>query len=172
MIPGRDELQGHEKFKELCAMSVASNLTENESAELRAHMEACEECRAVHQEYRVLAKKGMPMLAARFDHPEQARSWDNSNARRKVFDRIAVEQRKRAVAHGEPRVVALTNTHARRRLTFPPALKTAVAACLVVAVGLAAYRVGRHAEIPTKQPDPSGEARYVNLAEEKQAVDN
>ena len=63
MTLGRDELQRHEKFKELCAMSVAGNLTANESAELGAHMEACEECRAVYQEYRVLAKEGMPMLA-------------------------------------------------------------------------------------------------------------
>src|SRR5712691_3581770 len=103
MTPGRDELQGHEKFKELCAMSVAGNLTENEAAELRVHMEACEECRTVYQEYRVLANAGMPMLAARFDCPEPASGWDNSNARRKVFDRIAAEQRNRAVAHVEPR---------------------------------------------------------------------
>src|SRR6266849_10141569 len=172
MTPGSDELQGHEKFKELCAMSVAGNLTENESAELRAHMEACEECRAVYQEYRVLAKEGMPMLAARFDRPEQASGWDNSKARRKVFDRIEAEQRNGIIAHVEPRVVVLPNSQAPRRLTLPPALKIAVAACFVVAVALAAYRAGRHAEIPTKQPAPSGEARYLKLANEKQAVDN
>src|SRR6266851_1251558 len=119
MTLGKDELQGHEKFKELCAMSVAGNLTENESAELRTHMEACEECRAVYKEYRVLAKEGMPMLAARFNHPEQARGWDNSNARRKLFDRIAAEQRIRAVAHVEPRVVELLNTRAPWRLALP-----------------------------------------------------
>src|SRR6266851_7302918 len=116
MTPGRDDLQGHEKFKELCAMSVASNLTENESAELRAHMEACEECRAVYQEYRVLAKEGMPMLAARFDRPEQASGWDNSNTRRRVFDRIAAERRQRAVAYIEPRVVPLPNSRTPRKL--------------------------------------------------------
>ena len=172
MTSGRDELQGHEKFKELCAMSVAGNLTENESVELRAHMDACEECWAVYQEYRVLAKEGMPMLAARFDRPEQARGWDNSNTRRKVLDRIAGEQRQRAVAHVEPRVVPLASVLAPRKLAFAPALKIAAAACFVVAVGLAAYRAGRHVEMPTKQPDPSGEARYLKLANEKQAVDN
>src|SRR6266481_5478629 len=150
MTPESDELQGHEKFKELCAISVAGNLTENESAELRSHMEACEECRAVYHEYRVLANEGMPMLAARFDRPEQAVGWDNSNARRGVFDRIAAEQRKRAVAHIEPHVVPLPNTHAPRRLAMPSALKIAAAACFVVAVGLATYRAGRHAEVPTK----------------------
>jgi len=172
MTLGRDELQRHEKFKELCAMSVAGNLTANESAELGAHMKACEECRAVYQEYRVLAKEGMPMLAARFDCPEQARGWDNSNTRRKVFDRIALEQRQRAVAHIEPRVVSLPNADAPRGRRWPAALKIAAAACFVAAVGLAAYRAGRHAEMPTKQADPSGEARYVKLANEKQAVDN
>src|SRR6266480_2013174 len=172
MTPGRDELQGHENFKELCAMSVAGNLTENESAELRAHMEACEECRAVYQEYRVLAKEGMPMLAARFDRPEQASSWDSSNTRRKVFDHMAAEQRKQAAAPVEPRVVLLPNTQAPQKLALPRALKIAVAACFVVAVGLAAYRAGRHAEVPTKQTDPSGEARFLKLANEKQAVDN
>src|SRR6266567_136856 len=129
MTPGRDELQVHEKFKELCAMSVAGNLTENESAELGAHMEVCEECRVVHQEYRVLAKEGMPMLAPRFDRPEEAPGWDNSNTRRKVFDRIEAEQRKRGVAHVEPRGVPLPSTHAPRRLALPPALKIAAAAC-------------------------------------------
>jgi hypothetical protein len=172
MTPGSDELQGHENFKELCAMSVAGNLTENESAELGAHMEACEECRAVYQEYRVLAKEGMPMLAARFDRPEQARGWDDSNTRQKVFDRIATEQRQRAVAHVEARVVPLRNVRAPRRVALPPALKIAAAACFVVAVGLAAYRAGRNAETPTKQPDPSGEARFLKLANEKQTVDN
>src|SRR6266550_3178600 len=172
MTPGRDELQGHENFKELCAMSVAGNLTENESAELRAHMEACEECQAVYQEYRVLAKEGMPILAARFDRPEEARGWDSSNARRKVFDRIATEQRRRALAHIEPHVVPLQNTRTPRRLALPLALKIAAAACFVVAVGLAPYRVGRHAEMPTRQPDPSGEARFLKLANEKQAVDS
>jgi hypothetical protein len=53
-----------------------------------------------------------------------------------------------------------------------PALKIAAAACFVIAVGLAAYRAGRHVEMPTMQPDPSGEARYLKLANEKQAVDN
>jgi len=172
MTQGRDELQDHDKFKELCAISVAGNLTESESTELRTHMEMCEQCRKVYEEYRVLTKEGMPMLAARFDRPGEASGWDNSNTRRKVFDRIAIEQRQRAVAHVEPRVVPLQNTHARRRLALAPALKIAIAACFVVAVGLAAYRVGRHVEIPTKQPDPSGEARYLKLASEKQAVDN
>ena len=172
MTPGSDELQGHEKFKELCAMSVAGNLTESESFELRAHMEMCEECRAVYQEYRILTKEGMPMLAARFDRPEEATGWENSNTRGKVFDRIATEQRQQAVLHVEPRVVPLPSTHAPRRLALPPALKIAAAACFVVAVGLAAYRAGRHTEVPTKQPDPSGEARYLQLANEKQAVDN
>ncbi len=172
MTSGRDELQGHEKFKELCAMSVAGNLTENESAELRAHMDGCQECRAVYQEYRVLAKEGMPMLAARFDRPEQARGWDNSNTRRKVFDRIAAEQRKRVVLHIEPLVGPSPNAHTPWRLTVPSLLKVAAAACFVVVVGLAAYRAGWHVEMPSKQPDPSGEARYLKLANEKQAVDN
>jgi hypothetical protein len=172
MGQGRDELQDHDKFKELCAISVAGDLSESESAELRTHMEMCEQCRKVYKEYRVLTKEGMPVLAARFDRPEQASGWDNANTRRKLFDRIATEQRQRAVAHVEPRVVPLQNTHAPRRLTLAPALKIAAAACFVVAVSVVAYRAGRHVEMPTKQPDPFGEARYLKLANEKQAVDN
>jgi len=120
-----------------------------------------------------LANEGMPMLAARFDRPEQAVGWDNSNARRGVFDRIAAEQRKRAVAHIEPHVVPLPNTHAPRRLAIPSALKIGAAACFVVAVRschISSWPAFRRS--PTKQPDPSGEARFLKLANEKQAVDN
>lgn len=172
MTPGRDELQAHEQFKELCAMSVAGSLTENESSELAAHIESCEQCRAIYDEYRILAKEGMPMLAARFDHPAEATGWESSNVRRRVFDRAAVEQRKRAIAHIEPRVLSLPRAVAPRTLALPPALKIAAAACFVVAVGSAAYQAGRVRQVPTKQIDTSAETRYLKLATEKQAVDN
>jgi hypothetical protein len=172
MTPERDELQEHETFKELCAISIAGNLTERESRELQAHVAVCEQCRRVCEEYSVLAKEGMPMLAARFDQPEEARGWDKSGVRRKVFNCIAAEECKRGAVKGAPRAAPLPDVEPRRRITWSYAMKVAAAACLVAAMTLAAYRAGRHGETAPKQPDSSEEARYLKLAGEKQAADN
>jgi hypothetical protein len=172
MIAGSDQLHEHEEFKELCALSVAGNLTEDESAKLKAHLEVCEVCLAVYQEYLLVAKEGVPMLAARFDRREEAKDWDNSNVRSRVFGRIATEKAKRAVPHVEPRVIPLSDAKERARIALPPALKVGIAACLVVGVGLAGYRAGRIQQVPSKPIDASADARYVKLANEKQVVDN
>jgi len=171
MQPGKDQFEEHERFRQLCALSVAGNLKGGEGAELRAHLEACEQCRTLHQEYLLVAREGMPMLAVRFDRPQEVRGWDNSNVKSKIFARLA--EAKQAKPHVEPRVIALPEASPRRKVMLPAALTLGIAACLVVAVGFAAYRVGRSKVVAVTQNDThaEAEARLLKLANEKQAVD-
>src|SRR5262245_51125276 len=106
MIPGRSDFQGHEKFKELSALFLAGNLTEAESAELKAHISICQECRAVYTDYRILTKEAMPILAARHAPAEEIADWDDTNARERFIERIAKEQRKSPAQKGETPQVA------------------------------------------------------------------
>ena len=86
MSPGKDQIEEHERFRQMCALSVAGNLKGGEAAELRAHLEVCEQCRALHEEYLLVAREGMPMLAVRFDHPQEVKGWDNSNVKSKILE--------------------------------------------------------------------------------------
>jgi len=171
MSPGKDQFEEHERFRQLCALSVAGNLKGGEAAELRAHLEVCEQCRTLHAEYLLVAREGMPMLAVRFDHPLEVRGWDNSNVKSKIFARLA--EAKQAKPHVKPRVIALPEGPPRRKVMLPAALTLGIAACLVVAVGFAAYRVGRSKVVAVAQndTDAEAEARLLKLANEKQAVD-
>lgn len=170
MSPGSDQFEDHDRLKQLCALSVARNLKAGEPAELQAHLEVCEECRGLYDEYRLVAGEGMPMLAARFDQPQEARGWDNSNVKSKIFERLA-EKGKQATPPVEPRVIPLPDGRRRRTLMLPAALTLGIAACLVLAVGFGAYRAGRTKVVAVKQVDKSAEARLLKLANEKQAVD-
>jgi len=170
MLPGKDQFEDHERFRQLCALSVAGNLKAGEPAELQAHLEVCEQCRTLHGEYLLVARDGMPMLAVRFDQPQEVIGWDNSNMKSKIFERLA-EKAKQATPPIAPRVIPLSQAQPRRRLMLPAALTLGIAACLVLAVGFGAYRAGRSKVVTVKQVDTAAEARLLELANEKQGVD-
>jgi hypothetical protein len=171
MSPGQDQFEDHDRFKQLCALSVAGNLKAGEPAELKAHLEVCEQCRTLHGEYLLVARDGMPMLAVRFDHPQEVRGWDNSNVKSKIFERLA-EKAKQATVPIAPRVIPLLEGQPRRKVMLPAALTLGIAACLVLAVGFGAYRAGRSKVVTVKQVDTAAEARLLKLANEKQAADD
>jgi hypothetical protein len=126
----------------------------------------------VYQEYLLVAKEGVPMLAARFDRREEATGWDNSNVRTKVFGRIASERAKSTIPNVEPRATPLHHARTRSWAVMPSALRFGIAASLVVGVGLAGYGVGRIQKPAPKPIAASTDVRYLALANEKQAVDN
>jgi anti-sigma-K factor RskA len=56
----------HSKVDELCAMAVSGMATAEESEELARHLRSCADCRAIFQDYEVLVRDGIPMLALRY----------------------------------------------------------------------------------------------------------
>jgi archaellum component FlaC len=161
-----EKLNGHEKFKELGASATLGTLSTSEWAELKSHLQLCDACREVYSQYLILASEGIPLLAARYGKQEEPASWDDMTTRRKLFDRV------RAAEHQSPpgptsRLQAGVQLNLPRRIQVNLLTSAALAACLVVAVGLAAYRVGSRAQVGVRQAQAQAESHFQNLAAEK-----
>jgi Anti-sigma-K factor rskA len=83
----------HERYKELSALANAGALGAAELADLRAHLELCDQCREANAQYRLLAEVGMPALAATHSNLQQETAWDLSAVRKNLLARIREEER-------------------------------------------------------------------------------
>jgi hypothetical protein len=134
-------LNDHQKFKELAALAQARALTVSERIELKRHLELCETCRLISGEYSLLGSQGMDFLAADGGHVLEAEGWDHRAAQNELSSRI------REFEYGaSPQAeVAPLPYPARFFGAWNAGLRwaaTAAVACLVVAVGVGAYKLG------------------------------
>jgi hypothetical protein len=151
-------LSDHEKFKELAALANSDALAPGELAELRGHLQNCEECREVYREYAILTAQRIPILAGTYSNPQEVGSWDDSATREKLFARV------RAAEAG-------AQSRRLRRIAMNPLVRAALAACLVVAIGVAGYRVSNRREKSEKQLETSSEKQVAKLTTENASVD-
>jgi hypothetical protein len=170
MITEYEGCQGHERFKELAALAVCGVLTHFEWSELKAHLRNCRECHEACQQYLILTTEGMPALSAVYSQPREQEAWDDTATRKKLLARVRVEQLNRA---------AVSEAVSRRFLpgfAAHPFMRAALAACLIVAVGFAAYHQGSRAHSSTSEPGAkqaltSAGDRFEKLAAEKKALE-
>src|SRR5215813_6471589 len=88
----------HERFKELSALANSGTLSAGETAELSGHLQLCSACQEIHDQYRLLAREGIPMLAAAFSEEADSLTWDSSATRKKLLAGVrAAEQQSRTV---------------------------------------------------------------------------
>jgi uncharacterized protein YeeX (DUF496 family) len=139
VTPHDNHGSGHNRFHELAATATAGALTSDEMAALRDHLRVCDECREVWLQYQTLAREGFPVLAADYEHRAAKTSWNDTAARRRLFARIAKPEEALAVAadSGSP-----SPANQPRRNALRMNLWALVAACLLIAVGVAAGRLG------------------------------
>ena len=83
-----EKLNDHVNFKELAAWATLNVLTASEWVQLKDHLQICDQCREVYRQYMILAAEGIPLLATQYNHQEEPGCWDDTLARRKLFDRI------------------------------------------------------------------------------------
>jgi anti-sigma-K factor RskA len=172
MTMGQEQLSGHDRFSELCALAMSGTLSAGESAELKDHLRGCAECREAYREYVVLTEEGIPHLAARYGAPQEEKSWDDTEARRKLFARVNVA--------GTPVLLDQSIPGSRPgvpgRIASRPYVATAVAASLVLAVSVGAFWYGRRIEAAARQAvasvTVSADDRVQKLTSEKRAVDS
>lgn len=165
----RNEQEPHEKYDELCALALSGGLSPAERRELKTHLQLCEDCREACADYALVARDGMPMLAARFDRePEEPQGWVDSFVWAKLLGRLGV---------AVPGIQTATKDSARkqRAYRFESLLPLAAAACLVAVVGYGSFRLARRSAAPVlnssaTQAELALRDRYEQLAAEKKSL--
>lgn len=165
----------HERFRQLCALAVSGSLSPLESAELRVHLQECESCSDLLEEYQILATHGMAALAETFGEEHQP-VWDESHASRRLLERVRADRQVPSVSGKSPstdRVPGYFN-----RLAKSPLLVSGLAAALLFAAAHAGYRFGamtHESQLPqtpsfTSAPSSTGN-QLQKLSAEKAAAD-
>jgi hypothetical protein len=134
----------HQKFEELAALAHGGMLNDGEVLELQSHLRLCPSCREVYKEFGLISSAGMSFLAAAQSAAE-AETWNDRPVRDKILARI----RKTDVPG--PRESPARLARASRGL-WPPTFAARagalpLAAGLLMAVGLGAYRLGSSAQM-------------------------
>src|SRR3981189_705171 len=81
-------LDDHQRFKELGALAQGGECSDSEWLELKRHLQTCGSCREAYSEYSLIAKEGMPFLAAARGYIPESNSWDEGTACSEVLSRI------------------------------------------------------------------------------------
>jgi hypothetical protein len=176
MTPDEEQFDSHDRFSELCALAMSGALTARETAELQDHLQTCLECREAFREYTVLTREGMPHLAARYSSLQEENGWDGAATREKLFARVTAAQSPVLLEQPTHRPIPASRFHVPKRIVSHPFVAAAVAACVVIAVSVAAYQYGRRIEAAAQQAvasaTASADVRVQKLASEKKAVDS
>src|SRR5713226_780339 len=64
------EMEPHDRFLELCAISTSGDLTDEEQKALQGHLAECPECRQASKEFEAAAGVGMPLLHPHLSNPD------------------------------------------------------------------------------------------------------
>ena len=83
-----NHIEACEHYVQLAALSTAEGLSACERAALERHLLECGHCRAVYEQYRILARDGFAALAG-YETSEAKGSWDSAAGRRKLLARIS-----------------------------------------------------------------------------------
>lgn len=132
----------HEKFKRLCALAASANLSLLELQELQAHLDRCVECHEVLLQYQTLTTMGMITLAEGYEERRGKANWNDAAVRRILLRRVRAEQQGAAEQERFGPFAVGAPSAAKGRVTVRAALLAALAACVVMAVGLGAYWMG------------------------------
>ena len=134
-VEAREE---HDKFRELCAISLTHSLSEDEQRSLDLHLQKCESCRHVYEEYALIDKEGMTFLFAQRDVEDHVNRWDERRVRGDLF--AAIDKQK------TPRVLSIVKPDRAGKMNYRTLEKRAaigsLAACALLALTLGAYRLG------------------------------
>jgi len=171
MLEGQQNCQEHSRFEELSALAGTGTLTPRERLELHAHLENCEECRAIARQYLILKTQGIPTLAASYSEKQEPLSWNEASTRQKLLARVQADRQPRLNVKRDRLVVV--QPPLQRRAALKPSVQILIAACLVIAIGLGAYGLGlreqKRGSVTTQEITP--DFRFGKLADEKRSVD-
>jgi hypothetical protein len=163
-------LDDHQKFKELGALAQGGECSDSDWLELKRHLQACGSCREAYGDYSLIAKEGMPFLAAVRGYTPECKSWDDGAAWSELLSRI-----KEAEQPGPTLVKARWPRPGRGFLPGslgPQRAAVAVFALLIVAVSAGAYRLGSLTRATGGQGATVSSAHLQEFDSEKKAAND
>jgi hypothetical protein len=156
----------HEEFLELCAASIAGELTKERSRKLDEHLSGCAACRDVLKQLQETVKTAVPAIAAGLppNEPELDKSWSQDKAEAALFERLSREDsqarsrqiQKDVFGGSEP---SHHRSYFSSRFGWGQIWMTYAAAVLLfLALAISAYRVGirKGVEVATNVPAKQG----------------
>jgi hypothetical protein len=147
----------HEKFEELTALAYSDTLTASEWSELKSHLQICSDCREVYHQYQILAREGMPLLAARYSGLDEQRVRQDIPTPQKLLARVRA-------AEGEG--FRHTATRVLQRIPVHPLVRITVAACLAIVVSIVSYHWGSLTQTRVEISQPAVKDGSQNLGTE------
>jgi hypothetical protein len=161
----------HDIFKKHCALAASGSLAPAELAELRTHLEGCEECREICLQYRILTTRGLSSLADACADGFEETAWDGANVRERLLARVRNDQQMLLHRKNTPAAIPRNLLHHIATHQF---VKIAFAAGLIVAVVSGAYRLGLRKQTQTqaevKTAANIAEGQTQQLVREKNAA--
>src|SRR5437879_6763313 len=174
--PGGDgwsEMEPHDRFLELCAISTSGELTGEEQKTLRGHLAECPECRQALKEFESAASIGMPLLHPHLSNPNSLEQASNPAAVGKAIPVRATGQTETPQQEREPieQTSALKSPHRngdRHMQVNWNYVWMPFAAAVVLSVTLAIYsfQVGRHKGQDVVRATPSTADTRVGALEQ------
>ncbi len=126
----------HQEFRELCALSTTGELTAEEWERLSEHVAQCRACRKLKEQFERVVGSAMPVLAAEAaaesDEESAPGSWSIEKAEATLMESL----------RAEPPAIPNSSTVPPAPSPWRHALRYAIAAMILVACGLAGYRIG------------------------------
>jgi anti-sigma-K factor RskA/putative zinc finger protein len=141
-------MDGHEEFRELCAISLAGELTCEERARLDEHLRTCPSCEKCFRQYLVTVVSVLPRVAAEevpSEWPLES-SWDSEHAQATLFERLQTQE----CAELSPRRSAIESASENGPTGYVPPRRRwrefgilyAAGILLFLALTVASYRLG------------------------------
>jgi len=163
-----ERLDEHQKFKQIAALAQRGALSDFERMELNRHLGVCHSCQEAYEEYALISAKGMPFLAATFDHNDASEDWDNRAVRNRLMARVQDEDTSSEFSVAGTKAEVLSMGHERLQKMAVPWAGIAVAACLLISVG--AYHLGGMAHDNGQPNPPLPFAQGLSQDSEKEAA--
>lgn len=139
--------EAHEKFRELCALAQANELTVGEQLDLECHLQACRQCRELYRTYSTIGREGMPLLAKKEDLSQSAQQWDNTAAWQRLVASIQEAKNGHKVLSFQTKAKRNSDKAFRWNRVRRDLAAGLVAAGVIVLVGVGAYRAGVRSKV-------------------------
>lgn len=144
---GETPIGPHDEFLELCALSTAGQLSEEEQNRLQDHLAVCSDCREALRQYESVVEDAIPTIGAgQSTEMDPGPGWSQSKAEKAFFERLSKEGERQSASTAEKNPVPVAF---RRVLPATPEstwrhvwMLYAAGVLLFVTLCFSAYRIG------------------------------